>query len=510
MANRARLDRNVATTQTNFPIAGTGLAPALAGWTSMGSGPLYRRLAEAIRGAIRRSEMPSGTRLPTERALAVELSVSRSTIVAAYDLLREEGWLESRQGSGTWVRRHSSVVRFGDDRAGFVGRATASFRALIEGPGEGIEFTCAAMTAGDLFARPVMERALEDIGRAARDGIGYEAIGYGPLRAAIADHLTRRWSLPTTTDEVIVTTGAQQAVGLAAALYARPGDVALVEDPTYLAAIDMFTAAGVRLLPVPIGVQGVRADRLREAAIANSPRVAYLMPTYHNPTGALVPVRERSEIAAVANELQLPIVEDLTVADIPLGDQPPPPPIGAFQRDVPVLTIGSLSKLLWGGLRIGWIRAPAPVVRRLARMKLVTDHGTSTVSQIVALHLMADLDEIRDRRRTDVRERKEMLERLLTELLPGWTWDPPDGGLCLWVRLATGDATSFARVATGHGVTVVPGPMTSVDGNFPDRIRLPFVLDPGPMRDGVERLAAAWREYEAEADGAPRAVRVVV
>jgi DNA-binding transcriptional MocR family regulator len=509
MAKRARLDRNVATTEADLPLEGTGLAPSLAGWTSLGSGPLYRRLAEAIRAAIRRSEMPSGTRLPTERALAAELSVSRSTVVAAYDLLREEGWLESRQGSGTWVRRHASVVRFGDDRAGFVGRATASFRALIEGPGEGIEFTCAALTSGDLFSRAAMTRALEDIDRAAREGIGYEAIGHAPLRAAIAEHLTRRWSLPTTTDEVIITTGAQQAVGLAAALYARPGDVALVEDPTYLAAIDMFTAAGVRLLPVPIGGQGVRADRLRGAAIAGSPRLAYLMPTFHNPTGVLMPARERIEIATLAQEIQIPIVEDLTVADLTLGEEPPPP-IGAFQRDVPVLTIGSLSKLMWGGLRIGWIRAPAPVVQRLARMKLVTDHGTSTVSQIVALHLMEDLDEIRERRRATVRERKALLEQLLAERLPSWTWDAPAGGLCLWVRLPEGDATSFARVATAHGVTIVPGPMTSVDGNFADRMRLPYVLDSEGMREGVDRLAAAWREYEPEATGLPRAVRVVV
>jgi DNA-binding transcriptional MocR family regulator len=490
-------------------LPGTGLGPALAGWTANGPGPLYRRLAESIRGAIRRAEMPSGTRLPTERALAVELSVSRSTVVAAYDLLREEGWLESRQGSGTWVRRHASVVRFGEDRAGFVGRATTSFRALIEGPGEGIEFTCAALAAGDLFSRPGMARALEEIDRAARDGIGYEAIGHAPLRAAIADHLTRRWHMATTTDEVIVTTGAQQAVGLAAALYARPGDVALVEDPTYLTAIDMFTASGARLVSVPIGVQGLRPERLREAMVATSPRIAYLMPTFHNPTGTLMPERERREVAELAQELQVPIVEDLTVADLTLGDDPPPP-IGAFQGDVPVLSIGSLSKILWGGLRIGWIRAPAPVVQRLARMKLVTDHGTSTVSQILALPLLEDLDEILVERRALLLERKETLEGLLREHLPAWTWDPPAGGLCLWVRLVDADATAFAHVATRHGVTVVPGPMTSVDGNFPDRVRLPFVLEPEQMLEGVERLARAWEEYERDSAQAPRAVRIVV
>ncbi len=492
-----------------LPIPSAGYGPTLEGWTGASSGPLYQRLAEAVRAAIRRGEMPSGTRLPTERALAAELSVSRSTVVAAYDLLRGEGWLESRQGSGTWVRRQASIVRFGEDRPGFLGRSTVSFRALIEGPGEGIEFTCAALPAGDLFARPAVRRALEDLANFARTEIGYEAAGHLPLRAAIADHLTRRWRLPTTEDEIVVTTGAQQAVGLAAALYARPGDVIAVEDPTYLSAIDVFTAAGLRLLPVPISVQGVRPERLRESIHDGSVRLAYLMPTFHNPTGALMPERERREIAFLAQELQVPIVEDLTVADLTLGEEPPPP-IGAFQGEVPVLTIGSLSKVLWGGLRIGWIRAPAPVVQRLARMKLVTDHGSSTVSQLVALRLLEELDEIRVERRELVRSRKEALESLLRAHLPTWTWDSPGGGLSLWVRLPTGDAISFSQVATRHGVTLVPGPMTSVDGHFADRVRLPYVLEPDTMREGVERLARAWAEYEPGVGAAPRAVRVVV
>ena len=494
---------------TTLPIPPPGFGPTLAGLTSASSGPLYRRLAEAVRSAIRRGEMPSGTRLPTERALAVELSVSRSTVVAAYDLLRGEGWLESRQGSGTWVRRQASVVRFGEDRPGFLGRSAVTFRALIEGPGEGIEFTCAALPAGDLFERPAVAGAFEDLAAVARTAIGYEAAGHLPLRTAIAEHLTRRWGLPSTEDEVIVTTGAQQAIGLAAALYARPGEVVAVEDPTYVTAIDVFTAVGVRLLPVSVGVQGVRPERLQEAMLEGSPRFAYLMPTFHNPTGALMPERERREIAHLAQELQVPIVEDLTVADLTLGEEPPPP-IGAFQGEVPVLSIGSLSKVFWGGLRIGWIRAPAPVIQRLARMKLVTDHGSSTVSQVVALRLLEDVDAIRAERRALVRERRATLEALLREHLPSWSWDSPAGGLCLWVRLPNGDATSFSQFATRHGVTLVPGPMTSVDGHFADRVRLPYVLEPELMREGVERLASAWTEYEPTIGSVPRAVRVVV
>ncbi|HYF12232.1 MAG TPA: PLP-dependent aminotransferase family protein, partial [Actinomycetota bacterium] len=480
----------------------------LEGWT-IGEGALYQRLGEAIRASIRRGDLPSGTRLPTERALAAALSVSRSTVVAAYDVLRGEGWLESRQGSGTWVRRHASVTRFGEDRPGFAGRATTSFRGLIEGVSDGIEFTCAALPAGELFERPAARAALEDLAGFAHDAIGYEAAGHPRLRAAIADHLTRRWRLPSTADEIVVTSGAQQAIGLAAALYARPGDTALIEDPTYLTAIDMFTVAGVRMHAMPIGVQGLRPERFQEAALTASPRLAYVMPTFHNPTGHVVPDRERRELAYLATELQVPIVEDLTVADLAL-DADPPPPIGAFQGDVPVLTIGSLSKVLWGGLRIGWIRAPEPVIRRLARMKLVMDHGSSTISQILALHLLKDLDAILGERRALVRERRAELGALLSRHLPGWRWDEPAGGLSLWVRLPEGNAAAFAQIAARHGVTIVPGPMTSVDGNFADRLRIPYVLASEQMRDGVERLARAWAEYEPEVASFARSIQVVV
>jgi DNA-binding transcriptional MocR family regulator len=143
-------------------------------------------------------------------------------------------------------------------------------------------------------------------------------------------------------------------------------------------------------------------------------------------------------------------------------------------------------------------------------MKLVTDHGTSTLSQIVALRLLEEIEEIRETRRARVRERRDVLERSLRERLPTWSWDRPAGGLCLWVRLPAGDATSFAQVANRHGVTVIPGPMTSVDGNFADRVRLPFAHEPDQLVEGVERLARAWAEYEPQATAIPRAVRVVV
>ena len=482
------------------------IAVGLDGWDA-GDGPLYRRLAAAFRTAIADGSFPAGERLPTERSLASMLSVSRATVVAAYDDLRDAGWVDRRQGSGTWVRHRGPAAPFGQDRPGIVGRSSTSFRALLEGPTDAIEFTCAATPAPDLLD-DVMLRDAFDMLRVATEDIGYHASGYPPLRRALATHLTS-WGLPTSEREVIVTSGAQQAIALTTELYTRPGDVVVVEDPTYLSALDRFEAAGVRLITVPIGPRGVRAADLVAAAGDASPRLMYLIPTFHNPSGTVVPEAERREIARAAEEMRVPIVEDLTLADVSLGG-PPPPPIATHAGDVPVLTIGSLSKLFWGGLRVGFVRGPEPVIQRLARMKLLADHGSSVVSQSLATSLLARVAEYRDRRQAFARERYETLACLLRRHLPAWRWREPEGGLSLWVQLPGADATAFADAAARRGVAVVPGPMTSANGAFGDHLRLPFVLEPADMEEGVRRLADAWSSFGSEEPRPERSLRVVV
>jgi DNA-binding transcriptional MocR family regulator len=473
------------------------LGVALASWQE-GDGPLYRRLARALRAAIAEGAVPAGGRLPTERALAARLHVSRSTVVAAYDELEEGGWVHRRQGSGTWVRRRSPARAFGKDLPGALGRTSASFRALIEGPGDAIEFTVAAVPAPELLElEGVAEDALKELQRATLDP-GYVTAGYPPLRSALAEHLSA-WGLPTTDREVIVTTGAQQGIALVLELYVRRGDVVLVEDPTYLTTLDKLEAAGARVAPVPVGPDGVRADDVRAAAVEHEPCLAYLIPTFHNPTGTLVPESERRAIATVAAELQLPLVDDVTLADVPLA-APPPPPLAAFVPDAPILTVGSLSKLFWGGLRVGFVRGPEPVIRRLARLKLLEDHGSSVASQTLALALLARADEQRSRRTALARERCAHLSALLARHLPEWRWREPAGGLCMWVRLPGADATAFAEVAARYGVTVVPGPMCSPTRAFGEYLRLPFVLPPDVLDEGVGRLAAAWDAYRSRTD----------
>jgi DNA-binding transcriptional MocR family regulator len=470
-------------------------ARALGNWSD-GEGPAYRRLASALKTAIRRGEVGPGQRLPAERVLARLLSLSRTTVVAAYEILRQDEWLESRQGSGTRVSAGSGAATLPPEEGSASFRGHPVYRGLIEGSGGTIEFLGAHLPGNELFLRDlaaVDRRALSEVLR----GPGYLPMGLPALRRAIAEHQTRR-GLPTSEEQVLVTCGAQQAIAIAGAAFLRRGDAVILENPTYLGAIDIFTSLGARLTPVPVERDGVSPDRLREIAGRTSARLLYLMPTFQNPTGALMPERKRRAVARLARERNVPVVEDNTLADLSIAGVPPPP-LAAFEPDAPILTVGSLSKLFWGGLRVGWIRASEAVLARIARRKIMADLGGSVLSQLAAVRLLGRADEVREMRRRELREKLERLTTLLSRHLPEWSWTPPAGGLSLWAHLPRGNADEFAQVALRHGVSVVPGSLASPDGASSDYLRLPFVLDAEPMEEGIRRLALAWAAYGAAA-----------
>ncbi len=479
------------------------LVAALDGWAA-GEGPLYLRLADALEGAVRRGAIGGGTRVPPERTLAARLGVSRTTVVAAYDRLREAQVLESRQGSGTWIRGSgrpraaepnaalwSDVLGGGLEAAG--GEATAAEPA--------IDFRRATLPAA-----PGVAEALAAALPAAQPLLatdGYVALGLPALRRAIADRYARA-GLRTTVDEILVTSGAQQAFALVVALLVRPGDVAVLESPSYVGAIDLLNAAGARLRGVPVDAAGVDVDRLGHALRAADARLCYLMPAAHNPTGARLPERARRELGRLAQATQVPIVEDDAVADFSYaGDRPAP--IAAYARGgAPVLTIGSASKLAWGGLRTGWIRGPAPIVARLARCKALADLGGALPTQLAAAALLGRADEIARGRIALLRARRDRLAAALRKRLPGFRFELPDAGLSIWVRLPHGSAEAFAPIALRHGVAVAPGPVHAPDGGHGDALRLPFVHEPATLDEGVARLARAFAAYAPGAE-APRA-----
>jgi DNA-binding transcriptional MocR family regulator len=241
-----------------------------------------------------------------------------------------------------------------------------------------------------------------------------------------------------------------------------------------------------------------------------TPRLAYLCPSHQNPTGVVMGETRRRRLARLVEETGLPLVDDNALAELSLESEPPPP-VAAFLtarggRDgsseaAPIVTLGSMSKVFWGGLRVGWLRAPEPIIARLARLKAVGDQGCSLVSQVIAVRLLDRIDEARAVRRAQGIERLAALRGLVDELLPGWTCNRPAGGHIAWLRLPRGDASELAQVALRHGVAVVPGSLASPDGGMREYLRMPFVAEPAVLGEGLRRLAGAWEVYAASLQG---------
>src|SRR4030095_8037966 len=178
------------------------------------------------------------------------------------------------------------------------------------------------------------------------------------------------------------------------ALLLERADAVIVESPTDLGSIDIFSGLAARLVSVPVGGDAAWVSLVKETVARTAPRLIYLMPTFQNPTGAVLPAAGRRALARLSRELQIPIVEDNTLADLSLG-APPPAPIASFDLEAPILTIGSLSKLFWGGLRIGWIRGSEEILARVTRLKIMADLGGSLIGQLVAVRLLAEAERVR-------------------------------------------------------------------------------------------------------------------
>ncbi|MGH9442264.1 MAG: PLP-dependent aminotransferase family protein [Thermoanaerobaculia bacterium] len=478
----------------------------LGSWQSR-PGPTYRKLAEAIREEVSSGNLPLGASIPAERKLAEALSVSRTTVVGAYEALRADGWIESVQGSGTRISRSDLPPTGTSRRDPDSNRRHTAFRGLIESNPSTISFLGLHLPA----ISPEFEDAFRETARDLKSLLrhhGYTGLGLPALHEAIASHISDS-GLPTKAEEILVTHGAQQAIGLAASVLLRPGDAVALEDPTYLGAIDVFASAGARLIPIPVGEEGVRPDRLSEALARENPRLVYLMPTFQNPVGTVLSPDARREVARIADQHGTTILEDGTLEDLSFGRRPPPP-LAAFSRSGRVISVGSLSKLIWGGLRVGWLRAPEALLAPLANLKVMGDLGNSAISQAVAVRLLRRARGIRERRREQIQERFDLLAAELSAQLPGWVWKRPLGGLSLWVHLPHGDAEDFAPLALRHGVAILPGSTCSPTGRFSEYLRLPFCLEPQQIRDGVRRLARAWRAYEPAPKASRAGLHVVV
>jgi DNA-binding transcriptional MocR family regulator len=456
-----------------------------------GGGSAYPALAAALRGLIVEGRLPPHTRLPSERELARALGVSRNTATAAFDVLREQGYLASQRGTGSWITSPPAA----DDRPDEADPPAADV----------IDLTLANLPAPpDLGALAAIaaERLAGELG-----GHGYEPFGLSAARAAIARHLSDR-GLSTDPAQVLVTQGALHAFDLALRAFARPGDRVLVETPTYPGALDAIRAHGCVPVAVPIGRDGWDLALLRAALRDARPRLGYLIPDFHNPTGVRVGPERRAAAARAARAAGVPIVADESLAELWLEPGERPPSLAAGDPGTGVLAVGSLSKTVWGGLRTGWIRADREYVRRLALARGSQDVGSPVLDQLLAVQVLERLDALLPGRRALLRERRDTL---LAALPPSWRAERPGGGMSVWAELPAGTAASaLAARAAGHGVRVAAGPRFSAGGGeFEQRLRLPFTQPPERLAEAARRLAAAADAVGARPDEPEPAARWV-
>ncbi|WP_030674046.1 PLP-dependent aminotransferase family protein [Streptomyces rimosus] len=440
--------------------------------------PAYRHLARAISALILDGRIALHVKLPAERELATALNTSRATVTAVYDLLRESGYAYSRQGSGTWTALPE-------------GRPPRGVARLLGPHDTAIDLARAApglprQTLTDALAR-VSPQLAEYV-----DTPGYHPYGLPELRAAIAERFTRR-GLATVPEQILVTSGAQHALTLVLGLLARPGDRIMVENPSYPNALEAFRRARLRTVPVPVTDTGWDTGTVEATLRHSAPRLAYLIPDFHNPTGCLMPERQRARTLRAAQRSGTWLVVDETLAELALDVPAPPPfachatPGGAGQ----VITTGSMSKTHWAGLRIGWLRAPARLVTELAGQRVATDMGGSVLDQLLALDLLDRSEELLPQRLEQLRRQRAVLASALTEHLPQWAWQLPPGGLSLWVDLGEPVAAALAERALDYGVRIEGGTYFATDpGIFEQRLRIPYTTPPETLREAVHRMAA--------------------
>ncbi|MGW7418007.1 SCO1417 family MocR-like transcription factor [Streptomyces sp. NPDC054863] len=455
--------------------------------------PAYRSLADGIRLLVLEGRVPVAARLPAERELAVALAVSRTTVAAAYEALRAEGFLESRRGAGSWT----------GVPAGNPLPARGLEPLPPESLGSVIDLGTAALPAPEPWLTRAVQGALEELPPYAHTHGDYPA-GLPALRQMLADRYTAR-GIPTMPEQIMVTTGAMGAMDAICHLFAGRGERIAVESPSYANILQLMREGGARLVPVAMaeGLTGWDLPRWRQVLRDAAPRLAYVVADFHNPTGALAGEDQRRALVEAARSAGTVLVVDETMTELHLDDDlEMPRAVCSFDpAGSTVVTVGSASKAFWAGMRIGWVRAAPEVIRSLVSARAYADLGTPVVEQLAINWLMSTggWEQAVAVRRGQARENRDALVAAVRRELPDWEFDVPDGGLTLWVRTGGLSGSRIAAVGERVGVRVPSGPRFGVDGAFEGYVRLPFTVGGPVAEEAAVRLAAAARLVETGA-----------
>jgi GntR family transcriptional regulator/MocR family aminotransferase len=473
--------------------------------------PLYRQIEAYLRQGILSGSLAPDTRLPASRQLAGDLGVNRITVENAYAGLEADGLIFSRVGSGTYVLppEHLPPLPNAQDEA-----AWPLWQQSLQAQGEiftpnvvdelihsgghphPISF---AGGIGDshLFPAEEFRKVLQAVMR--RDGIAAldygEPDGFAPLRATIA-HILASQGLQTHPENILITAGSQQALSLVSQLLLKPGDTLLVESPTYSIALDLFRALGYKIVGVPVDGQGMQVEKLEKLLQQHHPKLIYTIPNFHNPTGTCLSGSRRRQLIVLADRYNVPIMEDDFVGDLRYEGRAQPA-LKALDPGGRVVYVGTFSKMLMPGLRVGFLVAEGPVHDSLVRFKRLNDLTTSTlVQRALEAYVTVGRYQAHLRRSCQVfRKRRDAMLAAIDRHLPaGVRLDPPQGGLFLWLQLPENlSADELLPLACAQGTDFMPGSSFYANGSDGrDWLRLNFVVQPAEeIETGIRRLGKA-------------------
>jgi DNA-binding transcriptional MocR family regulator len=470
-----------------------------------GDEPLFRQIENWLRDGIVSGGLPPSMRLPSSRALANDLGVSRITVANAYAQLDRDGLIAAREGSGTFVAAPvpTPPAPESDGQSWPLWQRessrSAAVRAAPSGPShpELIAFT----GVGDPRMFPVNEfgRTIKEV--LARDGTsaleyGRFDHGYGPLRETVVQLLASQ-GIHSRAEQVLITSGSQQAIALTCDVLLKRRDTVLVEQPTYNLALDLFRAMGLTIVGVPVDEHGMMVELVEDLLQQHHPRLIYTIPNFQNPSGASLSAARRRRLLTLAARYNIPILEDDFVGDLRYEGRALPA-IKALDHVGHVIYVGTFSKLLMPGLRVGFLVADGPILEHIGVRKQVHDLTTSPLMQrVVDRYVTVGRYQAHLRRTIRAyRARRDALHTSVHEFLPGATVAPSHGGLFAWVRLMSEvSAQELLPHALDEGVDFAPGPRffaNPTDGEH--FLRLNFATrTPDEITEGMRRLGIALR-----------------
>ncbi len=482
--------------------------------------PLYQQLFDEIVSRIKNGALPDGYRLPATRALSQTLGTHRNTVVRAYEALESAGFVLCEVGRGTFVQvPESAALVPQEEESANIPWASLTSRACEAEPLSRLERLASSVVASaainltrmqpadELMPAKLLSRCVEHVLRT----YGAKALAYAPrdgvarLREAIAEDLVRQ-GVPASADDVLITTGSQQALDLIARALINPGDSILVECSTYAGALNVFSAAGARLLAVGADEHGPSMSALGQLERSGA-KALYLMPNCQNPTGRTISLARRKALLRWSAQTGIPLIEDDYAADLVM-DGPLPPALRA--HDGEVIYVGTFSKKLIPALRVGFMLLPRALRARMVTLKHAMDLGTSALMQY-ALAEFLERGYMRahlQRLVPEYRRRRDALLAALRASLPGSIRPiEPKAGMAVWVPLVQGlEPEQVFHAAHQEGVLVSPNTLYSVGPTSTGGVRLAFCSQsPRRLAQGGRRLGRSIERLMKSSTRGPRA-----